>query len=601
MRVELAASDNTPKMEEDINLSDSELVFHVRNALKLSIQGECDSYNQLVEVIRHNQKLGPEEVALLVTCLKALSGAVSCINLVHHENLINAIFGMCLWNYSTDVMDALVELILSLAASSGKYVNLCLDMLVGNFVPPPYFNSILNEPRALTRKSQVLDCVHSTLKDIADMLPLSPMILEEKITERMPKPPMNLDPVAMVMYVENMLRLENGDLGPLVGRMMLVAIVDFLVSLDEQIPWDDIPEDDFTKGIFDMELGEFEGVGDDVEHDSDEMKESWIQKYLGGNKFAMKLDNLLVLIFDHLKLCCESGRLTQVFEILLQSFQKTVLPIYKSRFTQFVMFYACSLDPENCGKKFATMLLDVFMNTVHPENRMSAVAYLASYLSRAKFVSASSVATMLGSLVNWCSDYCKNQDGGINPKVHKVFYAGCQAIMYVLCFRMRSMVLIPRLKLQLQLLNIEEILRHPLSPLKVCLPLIVEEFFHVVSEAQLFTFPEMQKADGSLESELSRAFGGVEGLDMFFPFDPCLLKKSDSFIRPNYVYWSMVKSTPDDDEEEDDSDDDVDEAWGDEGIDMVDRGGRSFENHAFDDGFDRSFDAMSITPKSHVQ
>ncbi|GAA0158183.1 hypothetical protein LIER_15277 [Lithospermum erythrorhizon] len=45
--------------------------------------------------------------------------------------------------------------------------------------------------------------------------------------------------------------------------------------------------------------------------------------------------------------------------------------------------------------------------------------------------------------------------------------AKIKAIMYLLCFRMRFMVLIPRLKLQLRLLNLEEILMHPLSPLKV--------------------------------------------------------------------------------------------------------------------------------------
>ncbi|KAG9139619.1 hypothetical protein Leryth_018250 [Lithospermum erythrorhizon] len=189
MEVELATSQLgfvQEDMDKDAKFSDSELVFYVKNVLKLSIQGDCRSYNELVSVIEHNQSLGIDEVAVLVTCLKALSGAVSCIHMVHHRRLINSISCMSLWNYETDVMDALVELLLSLASSGGQ-LDMCLSMLVDNFVPPHDPVRILNEPRARTRKSRVLERVHSTLKDIADLVPLSPMRLEEIVIERMPK------------------------------------------------------------------------------------------------------------------------------------------------------------------------------------------------------------------------------------------------------------------------------------------------------------------------------------------------------------------------------------------------------------------------------
>lgn len=44
--------------------------------------------------------------------------------------------------------------------------------------------------------------------------------------------------------------------------------------------------------------------------------------------------------------------------------------------------------------------------------------------------------------------------------------------MYVLCFRMRSAMDIPRLKSQLFLMPIEAILKHPLNPLKVKHPIL---------------------------------------------------------------------------------------------------------------------------------
>lgn len=101
-------------------------------------------------------------------------------------------------------------------------------------------------------------------------------------------------------------------------------------------------------------------------------------------------------------------------------------------------------------------------------------------------------------------------------------------------------------------------------------------------------FPE------TFETDISTTLGGMERLEMFFPFDPILLTKSDRFaniisirittityisnfqrflntsrprllyrfIRPHYVYWSSVnptytlneRDTSDEDDDNDDSD-----------------------------------------------
>lgn len=36
---------------------------------------------------------------------------------------------------------------------------------------------------------------------------------------------------------------------------------------------------------------------------------------------------------------------------------------------QFVLFYACSLDPENCGRRFADTLFHKFKSSKYPEWR----------------------------------------------------------------------------------------------------------------------------------------------------------------------------------------------------------------------------------------
>ncbi|BFG39484.1 hypothetical protein CerSpe_257580 [Prunus speciosa] len=553
------------------DLIDSYLVYRARDTLCSVSSADTEDYRHLLSAM-NPKELGANEVAMLVTNLKALAGAVACIDNVLHDELLSAISNMSLWNYKPDVMDALLEFIESLATSSGKYVDYCLKMLTCQFFPP----LSLPLPKILARKDGVLSRVHSSLKYIADLVPLSPTL-------------------SLVIYVENMFKLESGVLGEVVRIPMFAGVVHLLVELDVNIGWEDI-QNETSERIFEMEIED----GDESRDDDGELPRKLSQKILGGNSFAEKLDSLMVLTFEHLESCQVADRLIKIFDTLLKLFKKTILTAYKPKFAQFVIFYACSLDPKNCGVTFALMLEHTFFfSTDGPVLRTKAIAYLASYLSRAKFLSVFVVAGTLERLVDWCVKYVKMQDNVINPKAHRIFYSGCQAILYVLCFRMRSMMDDPQLKPWLFHLPLESILNNKLSPLKVCLPSIVLEFLGQAKAARLFMTSEKFIFDDYLESELSREFGGTERLDMFFPFDPCLLEKSDSYIRPNFIFWSMVQPTYDD---EDSSDEDVGEAFASDDDGGMDYGiMQSLEEQHFDFAeVGSALNKMSITPKDSL-
>lgn len=68
------------------------------------------------------------------------------------------------------------------ASSNGDYVDLCLEMLVMNFMPSPAAHSARN----LSKKIQVLDRVHSTLEDISNLVPLTPLRLQKIVRDKMP-------------------------------------------------------------------------------------------------------------------------------------------------------------------------------------------------------------------------------------------------------------------------------------------------------------------------------------------------------------------------------------------------------------------------------
>ncbi|XP_031373298.1 RNA polymerase I-specific transcription initiation factor rrn3 isoform X2 [Punica granatum] len=583
MGADMADGDAGYQEIQEVDFTDNELVHHVRNALKSITKGDSRGYDELIGVMHHKERLSADEVAMLVTCLKTLSGAVSSIDFTHHESLLSTIFSMSMWNYVPEIMDALTNLIISL-----------------NFIPPYSFLRWLKQPRGLSIKNQVLSRVHSALESITGLVPLAPMRLSSLVVERMPL--LGATEEVVMMYMENMFRLESGSIGLLVGSTMLMAVVDRLRDLDLDITWEDILQDDAGKGIFQLELEDMDEIEDEFENDGGGLPGAYTnRKGLSGNVVAKKLDDLLALTFEHLESCKTQGRLNEVFEILLQSFRTTVLTAYKSKFTQFVMFYACALDPENCGVKFARTLADIFTCTDYPPmTRMSAVAYLASYMARGKFISTNFTVAMLRRLVDWCSEYCKIQNGDINPELHRVFYSGCQAIMYVLCFRMRSLVNVPWLKSQLSQMPLESILKHRLNPLMVCLPSVVVEFLRQAKAANLYTVSKTFIFNDVLESELSRAFGGLERLDMFFPFDPCLLKKSDRYIRPSYIFWSMVQTSYEDDEEGSSEEDDEEEAFPERNSRDHEMATSFGEREDFDiDEFDHALNKMSITPKTY--
>ncbi|XP_031489140.1 uncharacterized protein LOC116256794 [Nymphaea colorata] len=608
----------------DATISDSEAIYNatfmIREALILATQGDKTPYNQVIEEITTYDPSDPVQESMLAMTLRALSGAISSIDYNYHKSLLCFIFDMSMWNCGPDVADAWVQFIVDLAASNSGFVDECLIKLVGNFLPPTSLsltsmsldsfttrlvingldrNQLMEKTAEyLSRKEVILPRVHMALESIIHLVPKAPLKLGALVVHGMPKKhePKNFN----VLYLENMLRLERGIIGEYLRNDILRAVVCRLVDLDVDIKWEDILKEDCSKCIFDMELED----GEENETESQKGGAEVWKTNLGRERLgevADKLDVLMDATFEHVKLSYEEGRLSQIFDVLMESFRLYVLNTSRSKFAQFVMFYACSLDPEKCGERFGIELLNIFLSSFEPRiTRMSAIAYLASYLSRARFLPSYFVARTLDRVGRWCLEYYEScQKKSVDPEAHQVFYSGCQAVIYVLCFRMRSLMEVPQLKALLFQMPLDVILNNTLEPLSVCLPSIVEEFLKQADGARLFkskgTLPE-----GLLDSLNSKAYGGIERLDMFFPFDPYLLKKSDRFISPHFTFWSMVEAKY---EEDDDSDiSDVDTNDGDEGDFYAGNGelGQSLTEVDIHE-FESSMNMMSITPKDSMK
>lgn len=73
--------------------------------------------------------------------------------------------------------------------------------------------------------------------------------------------------------------------------------------------------------------------------------------------------------------------------------------------------------------------------------------------------------------------------------------------------------------------------------MQVCAPHVVKEFLNVAKASPSSRLPMPNLHDDSIETKLSKAFGGIQRLDVFFPFDPYLLKESDRCV---LILWCKI-------------------------------------------------------------
>lgn len=155
------------------------------------------------------------------------------------------------------------------------------------------------------------------------------------------------------------------------------------------------------------------------------------------------------------------------FTDLLRIFTKTLLPTFKSRHVQFVLFWFASLDVD-FGDLFLGLLLSkaIYSAPSKGENefstkeeevpmimRVASASYVASLVSRAKYINGADARTVMLNLCafleahldaygnGWLTNdsHMQRMDDNTVVGPHSLFYAVCQACFYIFCFRWREL------------------------------------------------------------------------------------------------------------------------------------------------------------------
>lgn len=581
----------------DVNEKPMELVEEeVRRALEKHAVGDSTAYDQIRGII--TSKPTASHALLTEQLQKYIVALIHAVPLLDHkcQGLVHAIVD-CQWIARNEhFVRSYRQLLRSLLSVHPGFTSSVLAMLVDMFIETPS-PSMRQQDDPPIQRVRIQTRIHETLKYIVRQSPMSSTYLGSILSSAFPFPTDTAK--AHVQYIKHLLKVSEY-CAEIKGEI-LSLIMDKLVKIDVQIQVDmEELEDDVEERLIEDDFGDDEAYESDNDSVSSEESLDPEEKHIKDLKESVtKLDSIMDILFSYYHSIYASGdrfEIDETFENLLSQFANIILPTYRSRHTQFLLFHFSQTSPD-LMERFAGCCSHLAFDRGRPEiARISAAAYLASYVARGAHVSRDDVRDVFDLLCHHLENLrislepgCKGPD----LRRYSSYYAIAQALLYAFCFRWRDLIVTSDDNLptdediiyhegDFQWYNsIHDILRRnifsKLNPLKICTPNIVQQFARIAHHLRfLYVFPLLET---NKRVRLSRTVGaysdsigvrdtaltmkkGEDGflLDAFFPFDPYVLPRSKKWLQGDYNEWKAIPGMPEEvDEEEDLEDDDEDE------------------------------------------
>ena len=599
----------TPDDEDDL---DPALVREeVRRALKRHFIGEGEAYDRVKTIFRKDPRAdnAPSSATVRVH-LQAVYANVSSLN-KKCDDLVSAIlFGE--WVGRDEAYFSLyAKFVALLAAAQGGYLGRIMFALVELLGP--------ERTRRLpgcrvVRQPLIHQRVMRTLQDIVERVPVASSTLAQAIQRKLG---FDFDKSEdRITYIKNFLLLIG--VVPELKSEVIAMITSELVKLDVSVQADLDDEDDDLGDELLQDVSSSQtlvaetsklssGLGKVVDDDDDgsTTEESDIEDDEDAHPDVLRrrklrdsvcqVDAVMDLLFQHYdKLILSSLEVREsTIAQLVAHFENIILPTYRSRHPQFLIFHFAQTSPVTVDR-FVTSCIQILNDkTLPPVLRQSSAAYLAGFVGRGAHVSPEVVKdcfTMLCDDLNELRNDIEPRCAGPDLKRHSTFYATMQAIMYIFCFRWRDLATASfdmdedesgdedepvhfyfSDKIRETLIGS---IYSKLNPLRVCTPAIVQQFAKIAHQLDfmyVFTKIEANKhirlttsrtaiADLAVnQPDRDLSWVGENGvMEGYFPYDPYHLPISKHWVEDDYLEWRGI---PEPNEEESDSgdveDDDV--------------------------------------------
>ena len=408
---------------------------------------------------------------------------------------------------------------------------------------------------------------------------------------------------AHIVYSKNLLQLLH--YAPELREEVLALITDRLVKIDVQVQ-EDLEElaeelsEGIVQGLPNIEQPEsWEDLASEDEVDDIDVQDEELRRMMNVRKNVQKMDVIMALLFKHYDSEISQTSVLggqDVLDTLLSQFVRTILPVQRSRHTQFLLFHFAQLSSQFMDTFVGTCIEIAFDQRQPIIIRHSAAAYLASFVARGAHISPAVVRDVydyLGQELTALRKAYEPTCRGPDLWRYTSYYNLVQSVLYIFCFRWHDLEynleddgedeeiptkLNPDHEWRRGVKDIlSQNLFSRLNPLKVCSPAIVSEFariakhlgvmyvYHLletnkrirVSHHTNFWKNSAGYAQVNQGTAMPKQMGEAhQHLDAFFPFDPYNLPRSKKWIESDYREWKGIPGL--DDESEDDAEDSED-------------------------------------------
>lgn len=579
---------------------------NVRRAIHRHITSTgSELYDQLKELFTADPKTADDTLysydvpdpATLKHHLMALLSQIAVLDR-NCSSLVNAVINSEWLGRDEAYVKLFVRFLGNLAAAQGTYMSAIFRMLAGNLAGVPRGSGKLPGYPPVPA-SEYYARVHMALRHITRLVPAGSGSLSPVLSQCFPY---ETDPAkCYIAYTHNLIKTIN--YVPELQSDILTLITDKLVKIDVQIQVDledfedELGEDILTQVPLDVD--EEMDDDDDVSDDEDDDEELRVQ---GIKENIHKVDGMIDILFEFYSHPFETGNTDDkenTLTLLLSHFRTIILPTYRSRHPQFLLFHFSQSSP-TLVDLFVEECMSIIKNKSQSSiMRQSAAAYLASFVARGAHIPGETVRNVFDALLTCLDtarlDYEKDCRG---PDLRRYgpFYSMSQALLYIFCFRWRDLtnaaiegdsidqiddlepseVTFPPNIGEL----IQKAIHSPMNPLKICSSGIVMEFARITNHFHLFYIFSKIEANKRVRISTFRSISSFANyaqverevrasdnlgyqLDAYFPFDPYQLPRSRRWLEGDYVEWRGIpglnKDNDDDDDSEMDGDDNEDE------------------------------------------
>ncbi|EFQ99863.1 RNA polymerase I-specific transcription initiation factor rrn3 [Nannizzia gypsea CBS 118893] len=598
----------------------------VRRAIQRHLVGDSEGYDRIKEMFSVDPKALEDDgtpvfdlpsPVSLKNHLMGLLGNVSSLD-GSCSGLVHAMLNSEWVGRDTTYVRLFVQFLATLSAARGGYLSSVLKMLVNGLrqVDPRCGNLPDYDP---VDSSEMYHRVHHAIRSIAQVVPACSVTLSPILSSSFPH---DSDTVkSHITYTRNLIKIIS--YLPELRSDILALITEKLVKIDaqNQVNMEDLEEDtqqDIMDALNATDAAILEKDDDDYSDDESEISEDGdpdLQRVKSVKECMLKVDSLVDILFEYYNYPFVSGSLEdqeQVLDFLLAHFKSIILPTYRSRHAQFVLFHFAQASPIFVDR-FAAICIEIILSKSQPVIiRQYAAAYLASFVARGAHVPGDAIRdvfNLLGShalaLLSSYEADCRGPD----LRRYSPFYSTAQALFYIFCFRWKDLtnaaVEAEAEGNSLPHLNVDEVsfsqemtntlhrtIYSKLNPLKVCSPGIVSEFAKITHYFGLFyLYPKLESNKririhnfrGMGSMAMDTTYGTIERetraddslavqMDDYFPFDPYKMPRGSRHLQGDYIDYKDVRVAGLDDRGlDDDDDDDTASEDEDEDEDDVDR------------------------------